>query len=101
MLLSITSNLLWTQGISIVYVLIALIVVGFFFYKPLLFGGFTLFAFSFYFFRNPERVCTQAINDPSVLICPADGTVVDIQFDKMQGIEGYAQKVSIFLSPFD
>ena len=57
--------------------------------------------FSFYFFRNPDRVCVQALADPAVIVCPADGKIVSIQFDANNGLEGFARKVSIFISPFD
>lgn len=46
-------------------------------------------------------MCPEALHDDAVLICPADGQVVDIQYDAHNGIDGYAQKVSIFLSPID
>src|SRR5262249_49406461 len=101
MLTSITSNLLWSEGIYIVYVLLAVGSLGFIFFRPLFYIALILFIFSFYFFRNPERICPEATSDASILICPADGSVVDIQFDKNNGIEGYAQKISIFLSPLD
>jgi phosphatidylserine decarboxylase len=101
MLNSITSNLLWSQGF---YIILSLAISGLFgllFFRPIFFISLLFFAFSFYFFRNPERVCAQALHDPSVIICPADGTVVDIQYKTTQDLEGYAQKVSIFLSPID
>jgi phosphatidylserine decarboxylase len=46
-------------------------------------------------------VCKEALADNSVLVCPCDGTVVDIAFDELGALDGYFQKVSIFLSPFD
>lgn len=101
MLTQITTNLLWSEGIYIVYAILGAGFIGFFFFRPLLYLALCFFAFSFYFFRNPERTCPQAQQDSSVLICPADGTVVDIQYSKTNSLEGYAQKVSIFLSPID
>ncbi|MCX5922060.1 MAG: phosphatidylserine decarboxylase [Candidatus Dependentiae bacterium] len=101
MLTFITSNLLWTQGFYIAAVLIVCTVLGYFLFRPLLYVSLGLFLFSFYFFRNPERECLEAKRDASVLICPSDGVVVDVQFDKDNKLEGYAQKVSIFLSPID
>jgi len=95
------SNLLWTEGIQIVVVLAALGIGAFFVYKPLIYVVVALFLFSLYFFRNPERECPQAQSDDALLICPADGKVVDVQYDPDNGIEGYARKVSIFLSPLD
>lgn len=57
-------------------------------------------AFSAYFFRNPVRICQEALNNPHVLICPADGKVVAIEPIE-DGFVGTAQRVSIFLSPLD
>jgi phosphatidylserine decarboxylase len=94
-------NLLWTQGSIIALVVILVAVASFFIYRPLFFVMCCVFLFLIYFFRNPDRVCLQAINDPTILICPADGKVIDIKVDKNNGLEGYAQRVSIFLSPLD
>jgi len=95
------NNLLFTQGIQIFVVLIALGIGAFLLYRPLLYVVLGALLFSLYFFRNPDRVCSAARNDDSVLICPADGKILAIARDKQGGIEGYHQKVSIFMSPFD
>jgi len=97
----ISSNLLWTEGIHIVYCLVGLGLFGFFLWRPALWASIGLVLFSFYFFRNPERFCPQAANDNNILVCPADGMVVDVQYDKNNGLMGFAQRVSIFLSPID
>ena len=97
---SITSNLLWTESPWIVAVLLVVGFIGWFFIKPLFYGALILFAFCFYFFRNPERVCPEAI-DQNVLVCPADGKVVDVSYDPNGGFKGYHYKVSIFLSPLN
>jgi len=47
------------------------------------------------------RECPGVPEDKSILVCPADGRVVDIQHVLDNSLEGYAQKVSIFLSVFD
>ncbi|HSW73918.1 MAG TPA: phosphatidylserine decarboxylase family protein [Candidatus Limnocylindria bacterium] len=94
------SNLLWTEGLQIVTVLAALALGALLLYRPLFWGVVGLFIFSFYFFRNPDRVCVQALTDPAIIVCPADGKIVDIQRDG-NTLEGYAYKISIFLSPFD
>jgi phosphatidylserine decarboxylase len=96
-----SSNLLWTEGSFVVFILIVSALFGLLFYRPLFWTAFIGFIFSIYFFRNPDRVCVPAQTDDSVIVCPADGTVVDIAFDANNGLEGYAQKVSIFLSPLD
>lgn len=96
-----TSNLLWSEGFYILVWLIIASLMSFIFYRPLFYAGLLFIVFSLYFFRNPERRCIAALSDASVLVCPADGTVVDIQYNAANNLDGYAQKVSIFLSPFD
>lgn len=96
-----TTNLLWAEGLYIFVWLIVASLMGLIFFRPLLYASLFFLAFSFYFFRNPERHCITASSDAAVLVCPSDGTVVDIQYSRAQDLEGYAQKVSIFLSPFD
>jgi len=95
------NNLLWTQGLPIVVVLVAIAIFSFIFFKPLFYFSIGFFIFSLFFFRNPDRICKEALDDLSVLVCPADGKVVDIVYDKDNGLQGYAQRVSIFLSAFD
>ena len=97
----ITDNLLWTEGQGILVALLLIGVIGLRFSRYVLYGAVLLFVFSLLFFRNPHRVCVPAIQDDSVIMCPADGTVIDIQYDSSNDLDGYAQKVSIFLSPFD
>lgn len=96
-----SSNLLWTEGSLVVFVLAACALFGLLLYRPLLWASCLALIFSVYFFRNPDRSCAQALNNDAVLVCPADGSVVDIKFDANNGLGGYAQKVSIFLSPID
>jgi len=95
------NNLLFTEGTSILFVLIMLGILGMLTYRTLLYIACLGLLFCLFFFRNPDRLCIAVQTDTSVLICPADGQVVDIQYDGDNGIEGYAQKVSIFLSPLD
>jgi len=101
MLAFLRTNLLWSEGLVIALVLVAFAVITFLFFRPLFYVVLALLFFCLWFFRNPERVCQQALNDPSVLVCPADGKVVDIQVSEDNKFEGYAQRVSIFLSVFD
>ncbi|KKP27257.1 MAG: Phosphatidylserine decarboxylase proenzyme [candidate division TM6 bacterium GW2011_GWF2_30_66] len=101
MLYILKNNLLWTQGLPIVLVLAAVAIFSIIFFRPLLVLVLLFFIFSVYFFRNPERVCNEAINDQSVLVCPSDGKVIAVEYDKDNGFEGYTQKVSVFLSAFD
>lgn len=97
----ITTNLLWTESLWIVIALAAMAVIAWFIARPITYLAIIVFIFCFYFFRNPERVCPEALLDNTVLVCPADGKVVDIQYDPKGGFNGYHQKVSIFLSPFN
>ena len=101
MLSFLRTNLLWSEGLVILLVIAGLAVVSFMIYRPLFYVVLGFFLFALWFFRSPERVCQQCINDPSVLVCPADGKVVDIKLDENNGFEGYPQRVSIFLSIFD
>lgn len=101
MLAWLSVNLLWSQGSLIVFILLTSSIFGLLFYRPLFYVCVAAFIFSLYFFRNPARMCSAARADDAVLVSPADGTVVNIQFDEPPTMHGYAQKVSIFLSPFD
>ena len=93
----ILNNLFWTEGFYIALSLIGLSIISFFVYKKLFYVFLFLFLFSFYFFRNPERTCLEAINNLEVIVCPSDGKVVNIKTD----VEGFAKRISIFLSIFD
>jgi phosphatidylserine decarboxylase len=97
----IINNLLWTQGFYIFGATVLAGLIGYCFFRPLFYLAVIFFLFSFYFFRNPDRVCPEALTDDTVLICPADGKIVDLQYDPHNGFEGFAHKVSIFLSPLD
>jgi phosphatidylserine decarboxylase len=98
---SITSNLLWSESPWIIALLLIVGLIGCFFFKPVFYGALLLFAFCFYFFRNPERICPEALVDQNVLVCPADGKIVDVSYDPHGGFSGYYYKVSIFLSPLN
>jgi phosphatidylserine decarboxylase len=51
------------------------------------------------FFRDPQRII---INDPKVLLSPADGTIADIEtVDDPQFIGAKALRIGIFLSVFN
>lgn len=96
------TNLFWTQGKQLLVVLSALALAGLLSWRPLFLVSATLLVFCLFFFRNPTRVCVPALRDSSVLVCPADGKVVSIDYDETGGIEGqFYQKIAIFLSPFD
>lgn len=94
-------NLLFTEGSMILVVLMVAASLGFWLFKPVFYISLGLLLFCLYFFRNPERICPEALTDGNIIVSPADGKVIDIQFDPNNGFEGYAYKVSIFLSVFD
>lgn len=96
-----TKNLLWTEGRRLVVVLAVTALLAFFLFKLALYAVAVAFVFCFYFFRNPERVCRTAQENDKVLVSPADGWVVGIDKASTHNLEGYAQRVSIFLTPFD
>ncbi len=55
-------------------------------------------AFMTLFFRDPER---EAPAVAGAVLAPADGRVIDVQARVQDPFVGSAQRVSIFLSPFD
>jgi phosphatidylserine decarboxylase len=73
-----------------------------------IFGFFSTWALWFFlllllctvaFFRDPER---QVPSDPSVIVAPADGRVMDIvELDETEVLKGKTRRVGIFLSIFD
>lgn len=91
-----SNNLLWTAGISVL-VIILLIALLTYFSKFFLYIAISLFVFSLFFFRNPNRVFAQE-NNPLAIACPADGKVVDIS---NSNLKEYSKKISIYLSPLD
>ena len=61
--------------------------------------GVALILYTFYFFRDPDR---QAPADPSVVVAPADGVVVEIvEKAESELVNGTMRRVAIFLSVFD
>lgn len=97
----ISSNLLWTESLWLVLIIVVIGLLGWFIARPITYLAVLAFIFCFYFFRNPDRVCPEALVDNSIIVCPADGKIVDVQFDPNNGFNGYAQKISIFLSPLN
>lgn len=97
----ISNNLIWQESLIIPILCFVVAVVGWFYFRILFWIALAVFLFCFYFFRNPERICQEALENENVLVCPADGTVVAIEYNEENALEGYAQKVSIFLSPLN
>jgi phosphatidylserine decarboxylase len=77
-------------------------VIGSFFVMPFLIFlsilFFILVLFSFYFFRNPDRKI-EAKEDE--ILCPADGTVMEITEEYNQLLQQNCKVVRIFLSVFN
>lgn len=92
-------NLLWSQGFTLLMFIIGIWILSFLIYRPLSYFVLLFFVFCVWFFRNPQRTCPELQYDKSVLVCPADGKIVDINFGDVG--HGFKQKVSIFLSVFD
>jgi phosphatidylserine decarboxylase len=59
---------------------------------------FLLVLFCLYFFRDPERDPAQ---DPSFILAPGDGRVLEVAEEKNARLGGNAKVVRIFLSIFD
>lgn len=94
-----SNNLLWSQGFTLLMFIIGIWILSFLIYRPLSYAVLLFFFFCVWFFRNPERMCAECDYDTSVIVCPADGKVVDITFGDVG--YGFDQKVSIFLSVLD
>lgn len=60
----------------------------------------SILVFFAYFFRNPTRVFE--IDDPSLLVAPADGTIVVVEpVEETEYFKGKRMQVSIFMSVFN
>lgn len=70
---------------------------------PLYLLGGILVLFTLWFFRDPDRLVPEAAkNDPSIIISPADGKVVEIiEEQEPHYIKDKVIRISIFLSPLD
>lgn len=97
LLTAITTNLIWSEGVTILAVAGILASCGLWFNRWFLIIAIILFLFGFHFFRNPDRVPAPG-TVAHTIIAPADGRVVAIE-----QIEHplYTQKIAIFLSPLD
>ena len=65
--------------------------------------GIIIILFTLWFFRDPLRIIpSSAISDPSIIIAPADGKIVEIiEMEEKEFFKGKARQISIFLSPLD
>jgi phosphatidylserine decarboxylase len=58
-----------------------------------------LIAYTFYFFRDPDRVISQ---DPAAIVAAADGVVVEIaEVEEPEVVHQTMRRIAIFLSVFD
>lgn len=94
-------NLLWSQGVSLLVILMTAGLLSYLFYKPALLLVVAALVFCLFFFRNPIRVCPEAFDDPSIIICPCDGKVLEVIKIDPKKTDGYVTKIAIFLSPLD
>ena len=97
-----TNNLLWSEGWPVLLVTIIVMSAGWYYWRPLFYIAVAFLIFALFFFRNPNRPCPLVPGIPAnnVIVAPADGKIVEI-IKPGGDAEGYAQRVSIFLSLFD
>ena len=89
---------LWEARWILSFLALLAVIFGFFSAWALWFF-FLLFLCTVAFFRDPERVVPF---DPSVIVAPADGTVMDIiELDEDEVLKTKTRRVGIFLSIFD
>ncbi|MFM8472959.1 MAG: phosphatidylserine decarboxylase family protein [Candidatus Kapaibacterium sp.] len=96
-------NLLILIGFSAVLIVVAVLVSRPWITYPLITLGFVVLLLSLWFFRDPERVLhPDAVNHPEMVVCPADGKVVQVvDVDDREYLHGAGIQVSIFLSPLN
>lgn len=84
----------WILAILAAAALVSLLFSGWFFLLFLI-----LIAYTFYFFRDPER---SVPTDPNAIVAAADGTITDIiEIDEDEVLKTKTRRVGIFLSIFD
>jgi len=97
-----TDNILWMLLFSAIFIVLGFLtrtwISGIFFTASVLLIFFTL-----WFFRDPDRSIPEiAKKDNSLILCPADGKVVEIkEIEEDKFFHSRAIQVSIFLSPLD
>ena len=95
------NNALWLHGGGIIVVLFTLALATLLWWRPGIWLIIGFFVFSLYFFRVPDRALLNKKGEGSFLICPADGRIVEVLYDKNHRFNGHAWKIAIFLSPLD
>ena len=87
------------EGYPFLLISLILAMIGGWFFWPLGLVFAAAFLFCLNFFRDPPR---QAPGDPSLLVSPADGTVLKIEeWETGPYVKEPHRKVSIFMSPFN
>ncbi len=97
------SNIIVMIGVGIILIFISLFLRPVWLSFTILFIGFLLITFTSYFFRDPVRhISEEAKNDPSLILAPADGKVIEI-VEEMENVYLHKKsiRISIFLSPLD
>jgi phosphatidylserine decarboxylase len=80
-------------------ILIALTVITFLFQPWWSLIWLVLIAYTFYFFRDPDREVSQ---DPAAIVAAADGVVVEIvEVEEPEVVHQTMRRIAIFLSVFD
>jgi len=96
-------NIIIMLTISVVFVGISFFISKTWLQVILLIAGILLAAFTFWFFRDPDRtVSPKALEDDSYIVAPADGKIVQIkEIYEDKYLKSNAVQISIFLSPLD
>lgn len=92
--------LLITQGSFVFCITLFAVIIGFFYSRIILYSSLLFLLFSFYFFRNPDRINMRAVRNSNLIVAPADGKIVAVTRDTLDAPE-YTYRISIFLSLFD
>lgn len=88
-----------TEARWILAILVFVALVSLFFSAWLFLLFLVLIAYTFYFFRDPERTIPA---DPNAIVAAADGTITDIiEIDESDVLKTKTRRVGIFLSIFD
>ena len=88
-----------TEARWILAILVVVALVSLFFSAWLSLLFLVLIAYTFYFFRDPERTIPA---DPNAIVAAADGTITDIiEIDEGDVLKTKTRRVGIFLSVFD
>ncbi len=88
-----------TEARSIFAILAALAIISFLFQPWWSLIWLVLIAYTFYFFRDPDRPIPQ---DPAAVVAAADGVVVEIEeIEEPEVVHERMRRIAIFLSVFD